>query len=305
MLFALLIMASAIFSKAFADKKETKPTKVVIKTPSDSVSYAAGKASTRGLMQFLEQQYQVSEAQMPDFLQGFEDAQAKMGDPGFNAYSAGQAIANMLSQRILPGAKAQFEGTKDSINNKIFVQGFVAALAKDNSIYTDDAAAKIYEDRAKAAKDAVEQAYKQENEAWLVANAKKNGVKTTTTGLQYKVITAGTGAIPTSTDEVTVKYEGKMIDGTVFDSSYKRSPQTSTFRCDQVIKGWTEALTMMPVGSKWELYIPQDLGYGERAAGQIKPYSTLIFSVELVSIATPKVAEPAQEATVEGATVAP
>ena len=75
-----------------------------------------------------------------------------------------------------------------------------------------------------------------------------------------------------------------MIDGTVFDSSYKRNPQTSSFRCDQVIKGWTEALTMMPVGSKWELYIPENLAYGERQAGQIKPYSTLIFTVELEDI---------------------
>ncbi|MBQ5378509.1 MAG: FKBP-type peptidyl-prolyl cis-trans isomerase, partial [Prevotella sp.] len=94
----------------------------------------------------------------------------------------------------------------------------------------------------------------------------------------------GTGAIPTKTDKVVVKYEGKMIDGTVFDSSYKRNPQTSSFRCDQVIKGWTEALTMMPVGSKWELYIPENLAYGERQAGQIKPYSTLIFTVELENI---------------------
>ena len=115
-------------------------------------------------------------------------------------------------------------------------------------------------------------------------NATKEGVKTTESGLQYKIITQGTGAIPTKTDKVVVKYEGKMIDGTVFDSSYKRNPQTSSFRCDQVIKGWTEALTMMPVGSKWELYIPENLAYGERQAGQIKPYSTLIFTVELENI---------------------
>jgi FKBP-type peptidyl-prolyl cis-trans isomerase FklB len=84
---------------------------------------------------------------------------------------------------------------------------------------------------------------------------------------------------------VTVKYEGRLIDGTVFDSSYKRNPQTTTFRVNQVIRGWTEALTMMPVGSKWELYIPQELAYGSRQTGkEIKPYSTLIFVVELVDI---------------------
>ena len=96
-------------------------------------------------------------------------------------------------------------------------------------------------------------------------------------GLQYKIITKGTGAIPADTSKVKVNYKGTLIDGTEFDSSYKRN-EPATFRANQVIKGWTEALTMMPVGSKWELYIPQELGYGGReTGGQIKPFSTLIF----------------------------
>ena len=107
---------------------------------------------------------------------------------------------------------------------------------------------------------------------------------TTPSGLQYKVLVKGNGEIPSVDDEVTVKYEGRLIDGTVFDSSYKRPGETSKFRPNQVIKGWTEALTMMPVGSKWELYIPQNLAYGERQAGKISPYSTLIFTVEMVSV---------------------
>ena len=136
------------------------------------------------------------------------------------------------------------------------------------------------------------QAYKSENEQWLTANAAKEGVKTTASGLQYKVIKEGTGETPKATDRVKVRYEGKLIDGTEFDSSYKRGPEPTAFRADEVIKGWTEALTMMPVGSKWELYIPQNLGYGARQAGKIKPYSTLIFTVELVEIDKP---EPVQE----------
>ena len=96
---------------------------------------------------------------------------------------------------------------------------------------------------------------------------------------------SGTITIQSGSDKVTVKYEGRLIDGTIFDSSYKRDPQTTTFRVNQVIRGWTEALTMMPVGSKWELYIPQELAYGSRQTGkEIKPYSTLIFVVELVDI---------------------
>ena len=103
-------------------------------------------------------------------------------------------------------------------------------------------------------------------------------------GLQYKVLREGNGAIPKLDDNVVVKYEGTLIDGTKFDSSYDRNPQTTTFKPTQVIKGWTEALTMMPVGSKWMLFIPENLAYGERQAGKIPAYSTLIFTVELEEI---------------------
>ena len=123
---------------------------------------------------------------------------------------------------------------------------------------------------------------------WLADNAKKPGVVTLPSGLQYKVITNGTGDKPSATDEVVVKYEGKLIDGTVFDSSYKRTPDTSSFRADQVIAGWTEALQLMAPGSKWELYIPQDLAYGAREMGSIPAYSTLIFTVELLKVNKPK-----------------
>jgi FKBP-type peptidyl-prolyl cis-trans isomerase FklB len=129
-------------------------------------------------------------------------------------------------------------------------------------------------------------------------------MKTTASGLQYKVLVEGKGDVPTAKDKVTVKYEGRMIDGTVFDSSYKRNPQTTTFGCSDVIKGWTEALTMMPVGSKWEICIPQELAYGARQAGQIKPYSTLIFTVELVSIEKAKEEAKKTEATAKSKTVA-
>ena len=136
----------------------------------------------------------------------------------------------------------------------------------------------------KADEEKANAAWKAKNEQWIKDNAQKEGVKTTESGLQYKVITEGHGAVAQKSSTVTVKYEGKLIDGTVFDSSYKRNPQTTDFKPEQVIKGWTEALTSMPAGSTWMLYIPQELAYGSRAAGQIKPYSTLIFKVELVKI---------------------
>jgi len=129
---------------------------------------------------------------------------------------------------------------------------------------------------------------KADGQAFLEANKSKEGVKTTASGLQYKVITEGTGPKPTASDTVVCNYRGTLIDGKEFDSSYKRG-EPATFPVGGVIKGWTEALQMMPVGSKWQLFIPSDLAYGERGAGaEIGPDSTLIFEVELMSIKPPE-----------------
>ena len=120
-------------------------------------------------------------------------------------------------------------------------------------------------------------------EKFLAENATKEGVQTTESGLQYKIIKQGKGKVPTDKNTVKVHYKGTLIDGTEFDSSYSRN-EPSSFPVTGVIKGWTEALTMMPVGSKWELYIPQDLAYGSRNQAKIKPFSTLVFEVELLEI---------------------
>ena len=120
-------------------------------------------------------------------------------------------------------------------------------------------------------------------EDFLAENAKKPGVKQLPNGVQYKVIKEGNGEIPKDTSVVKVQYEGKTIDGKVFDSTYQRG-EPVTMRANQVIKGWTEALTHMPAGSVWEVYIPEDMAYGSRDQGNIKPFSTLIFKIELVSV---------------------
>lgn len=126
---------------------------------------------------------------------------------------------------------------------------------------------------------------------FLAANKSKEGVVTLPDGLQYKVIKEGTGPKPTASDTVVTNYRGALIDGTEFDSSYKRG-EPATFPVGQVIKGWTEALQLMPVGSKWQLFIPSELAYGERSPGaQIGPNSTLIFDIELLSIQDKKPAE--------------
>ncbi len=123
-----------------------------------------------------------------------------------------------------------------------------------------------------------------ENEAFLADNAKRDGVTVTESGLQYEVVEAGSGEKPSADSTVRVHYHGELIDGSVFDSSYQRG-QPAEFPVNGVIRGWTEALQMMPVGAKWRLYVPQQLAYGEQGAGAaIKPYSTLVFDVELLDI---------------------
>lgn len=292
---ASLIVASTIALPVSAKKKKEKnqpaPVEavtveepVILASPSDTLSYIAGKTATNGLIPFVQQQYKVDTAYMADFAKGYEEAVAKINDPKYTAYIAGVQIAQMAKQRIFPSMNADLQGTEYALSEELFHKGFTASLKNDNSIYADSTARTLFETKVSAIKKAQQEEYIQQNTSWLKENATKEGVKTTASGLQYKVLTAGTGETPKATDKVTVKYEGKLIDGTVFDSSYNRNPQTSSFKCNEVIKGWTEALTMMPVGSKWELYIPQELAYGERPAGKIKPYSTLIFTVELEGI---------------------
>ena len=128
----------------------------------------------------------------------------------------------------------------------------------------------------------VAEANRKEGEAYLATNSKKDGVKTTASGLQYKVVSAGNGPKPERSSQVSVHYRGTLVDGTEFDSSYRRG-EPATFGVTQVIPGWTEALLMMPEGSKWEVYIPSDLGYGPGGSGpQIGPNATLIFEIELL-----------------------
>ncbi len=142
---------------------------------------------------------------------------------------------------------------------------------------------RLTQDEAKAVLNEV-QTEIQKQEAFLAANKSKDGVVTLPSGLQYKILTAGTGPKPTASDSVKCNYKGTLIDGKEFDSSYKRG-QPATFAVGQVIKGWTEALELMPVGSKWQIFVPSSLGYGERGAGaEIGPGATLIFEVELLSI---------------------
>jgi FKBP-type peptidyl-prolyl cis-trans isomerase FklB len=176
------------------------------------------------------------------------------------------------------------------VEPEFILQGLKDALADGKILLTDDQIKTVMTNlqtqvRAKqeAKREALIESNKKDGAAFLAANATKPGIMTLPSGLQYKIVTAGTGPKPTATDSVVCNYRGTLLDGTEFDSSYKRG-QPATFPVSGVIKGWTEALQLMPTGSKWQLFIPADLAYGERGQGPIGPNATLIFDVELLSI---------------------
>ncbi len=176
----------------------------------------------------------------------------------------------------------------DQLNKDILISAFQKAFMGDSvQIKPAKANATIQKFFAEVSKIEGEKNQKAGDE-FLAANKTKDGVVTLPSGLQYKIIKAGTGPKPKAEDQVKCNYEGKTLEGVVFDSSIKRG-KPETFPVNRVIPGWTEALQLMPVGSKWELYIPATLAYGDRGAGKdIKPNSTLIFEVELLDIVKPE-----------------
>lgn len=302
MTFALASLVGASSMWAVQPVKKTAKTakkvvapveKVTLKSASDSLSYAAGMAMTDGLMQYLKGSLGVDSTNMKDFKRGLQESLANGNKKEYQAYLAGLQVASMLETRMIPGAKNDFKDTKDTINVNMLQKGFIAAIEGNHTLFSQANAEQFFKTRRETEQHAkMERLYgdnRRAGEKFLAENKTKEGVQTLPDGLQYKVLVKGEGETPKSTDKVTVRYEGKLVDGKVFDSSYKRTPNTTTFPVNGVIKGWTEALTMMPVGSTWELYIPYQLAYGDREmGGEIKPFSALIFKVELVCIGDPK-----------------
>jgi len=194
------------------------------------------------------------------------------------SYALGMNLGNSLHRQSVP------------VDPAILLRGLKDALAGKTLMTDDDARAALkavqteMQKKMQETMQAAGAANKKEGDAFLATNKTKEGVTTLPSGLQYKILTAGTGPKPTATDSVVCNYRGTLINGKEFDSSYKRG-EPATFPVNGVIKGWTEALQLMPVGSKWQLFVPADLAYGDRGAGtDIGPGSTLIFEVELVSI---------------------
>ena len=296
MIIALALVASASFITADAAKKKTKTVEpaapvvqpVQLLTSSDSVSYAGGMSVTNGLIPFLIQQQGVDTTYMADFIRGFQEVVKAGTDPKVKAYVAGMEIAGQVRDRMLPSMSKDFADSPDSIVASLLYRGFADALLADSTHFTQTAAESYFRQKREAdmaiKQEKLYGANREAGRKFLEDNAKRDSVVTLPSGLQYQVLVKGEGEVPQATDRVKVNYEGRLIDGTVFDASARHGGEPAEFTPQQVIAGWTEALTMMPVGSKWRLFIPSDLAYGDRDQGQIKPYSTLIFDVELVEI---------------------
>ena len=264
--------------------------KANLKSDVDTLSYAIGMAQTNGLKDYLVNRLDIDTAYMDEFIKGLNEGANAGDDKKKAAYYAGIQIGQQISNQMVKGINHELFGNDSTktISLKNFMAGFISGTTGKGGLMTVDSAQMVAQTLMQSIKaKTMEKEFgpnREAGEKFLAENAKKEGVKTLEGGVQYKVIKEGTGAIPADTSRVKVNYEGRLLDGTIFDSTYKRG-EPAEFRCNQVIKGWTEALIHMPAGSVWEVYVPQEKAYGARQQGNdIKPFSMLIFKIELLEV---------------------
>ena len=282
---AVALMTAFVFTSC--DNNKTKlPT---LKNQLDSLNYAFGLANGNGIKQY----YLAADSANADslkikiasLLKGLNDGlNAKVDEKHPELSELGKNIGSALKEQTKTGLMGDSTLTVDI---DIIKQGLINGL-KGSTVQMKPEEAQMYLQTTmqKLQEQKMERQFganKTAGEKFLATNKSKAGVITTASGLQYEVIKKGNGPLPTDTSRVKVHYHGTLIDGTTFDSSIDRG-EPAVFGVNQVIKGWTEALKLMPVGSKYKLYIPQELAYGGQDQGAIKPFSVLIFDVELLSI---------------------
>lgn len=283
------ILFAVIASAAIFSSCTPSTPKANIKSDVDSLSYSIGMSNTQGLKEYLVGRVGIDTTYMSEFIKGVNEAANAADNKKKEAYFAGIQIGQQISQQMMKGINYEVFGndSTQSISMQNFMAGFVAGVTGENALMTMTEANEMAQRLVQELKaKTMEKNYgenKKAGEAYLDSIAQTEGIQKLDNGVYYKVLVAGKGATPESSDRVKVHYEGTLIDGTVFDSSYERK-EPATFGCTQVIPGWTNALTHMPVGSTWMVYIPQDQAYGAREAGKIKPFSALTFKIELLSI---------------------
>ena len=283
MIFACL--AAALVAGTFSSCKNTSAD---VKNDVDSVSYAAGVMYADGLIDYQINRNGLDSAYIKAFIKGIKDGATEKSAKE-KAYNAGLQIGDQLKNQIFPMINEQVFGNDSArvVNEDLFFYTFIKSLNGEALDVTPEKAQMYMREASEKANEKRMEAQYGDNKAagkaWLENNKTADGVVTTESGLQYKIIKLGNGEKPTATDRVKCNYRGTLIDGTEFDSSYKRNEPT-TFSLSGVIPGWTEGFQLMPAGSKFELYIPYELAYKAQDRGNIKPFSTLIFDIEFISI---------------------
>lgn len=278
------VMAIAVASLTACGNKAKKGN---LKTDIDSLSYAIGLEQSQGVDRFLQQQG-IDSTYINEFIKGIEEGLNDKDDKKKQAHNMGVSVGVQLSQMKDNINRSLFgNDSTQSIEMKKFVAGFKAGAKGKGEVMTLDQARIVEQTLVKKVQDAAaEKNYgenKRKSEAFIAKKAQEAGVQKLGKGVLYKVIKAGTGAVPTTQQTVKIEYEGKTVDGKVFDTTEKRG--AANMPVSGVIPGFTEALTHMPVGSTWEVYIPADAAYGSRQmSDDIKPFSALIFKITLVSI---------------------
>jgi FKBP-type peptidyl-prolyl cis-trans isomerase FklB len=281
MIYTAVVLMAAVGFTACNSNKTKLPE---LKSQLDSLNYAYGIVNGAGIKQYYMKGDSTDKA-IKSLLAGYkEGSKGEVTKETAELADLGSKIGGSLKEQSKTGLLGD---SSLKVDIKLIKQGLINGL-KGYKEQMDAAKAGEFLQKTIPAIQAkkMESQYgpnKKAGELFLQENAKKPGIVTTASGLQYEVITKGNGALPTDASNVKVHYHGTLIDGTVFDSSIDRK-EPVVFPVNQVIKGWTEALKLMPVGSKYKLYVPQELAYGSADRGAIKPFSTLIFEVELISI---------------------
>ena len=284
-----LILMASVAIIAFGSCNRSAGPSASLKTDVDTLSYELGMANSRGLKQYLAERMGVDTAYMDEFYKGLAVAAQAGDDKKKAAYYAGIQIGQQLGTQMYKGINTQLFGqdSTKTISLRNLISGFIAGTKGKDQKIPMSVVEKEIQSRMQGFIDKnlskVYGANKEAGAKFMATNKTKPGVKTTASGLQYKVIKEGAGESPDDDDVVTVHYTGTLVDGTVFDSSRERG-EPIEFPVNGVIAGWTEALKLMKPGSQFMLYIPANLAYGDKKTGPIPEGSTLIFDVELLKI---------------------
>jgi len=282
------LMIAAVAVAAMTVVSCQKGVKANLKTDVDTLAYELGVYQGEGLKQYMQMQLGVDSTYLEDFIKGMQEGAMNELKPDRDAYLKGIQVG-MQVREMSKGLSSQvyMDDTTKTVSPSNILAGLVAVLKGESQETSQDAFQKFNSMMEPIQTRNMEAQYgdnKKAGEKYLADNAKKPGVQKLEGGVQYKVLKEGKGTLPTDSSKVEVAYVGRLIDGTVFDSSRVENPFVVDMAMPRVIPGWVAALKKMPLGSKWEVTIPQEQAYGKQNMGMIKPFSTLVFEIEVKAI---------------------